>query len=39
MRGAWGIRANFSAAHADEAHCLMESGQHIGKILLTEYGE
>lgn len=29
------IHASFAAAHAAQAHALMESGQHIGKIVLT----
>lgn len=29
------IHATFAAAQAAEAHALMESGQHIGKIILT----
>ncbi|MFQ6024512.1 MAG: NAD(P)H-quinone oxidoreductase, partial [Acidiferrobacterales bacterium] len=33
------IHANFPAVQADEAHRLMESSRHIGKIVLTQHGE
>ena len=29
------LHATFPAEHAAQAHALMESGQHIGKIVLT----
>jgi NADPH2:quinone reductase len=32
------IAATFSLAEASEAHCAMERGEHIGKIVLTVGG-
>ena len=29
------VHANYALAKADQAHALMESGAHIGKIILT----